>query len=235
MAGQAGIEPTVSIVITRMGDHTLLSHMAAGSPAGGLCLLSAEIRIERKKRQWLIAVEGGAGIEPAISHVLRVCLPKAPTAHFEGGAGLPRYAPAPGIVRTSAAGRTRTPLCHGIRCLIPADPVPTPSGRGIFTRAVCPAVKRHCLPLCHRVLTLRRVPVSPGCQAAASVFALTPMTSGCPASVFPSGFAVSQGLAPCGPTSGHGSAPCGRWRYSLCKASLFFKSIQVKNSRAHPR
>ena len=55
---------------------------------------------ERKKRQWLIAVEGGAGIEPAISHVLRVCLPKAPTAHFEGGAGLPRYAPAPGIVRT---------------------------------------------------------------------------------------------------------------------------------------
>ena len=79
------------------------------------------------------------------------------------------------------------------------------------------------------------VPVSPGCQAAASVFALTPMTSGCPASVFPSGFAVSQGLAPCGPTSGHGYAPCGRWRYSLCKASLFFKSIQVKNSRAHPR
>ena len=54
------------------------------------------------------------------------------------------------------------------------------------------------------------VPVSPGCQAAASVFALTPRTSGCPASVFPSGFAVSQGLAPCGPTSGHGYAPCGR-------------------------
>ena len=53
------------------------------------------------------------------------------------------------------------------------------------------------------------VPVSPGCQAAASVFALTPMTSGCPASVFPSGFAVSQGLAPCGPTSGHGYAPAG--------------------------
>lgn len=41
------------------------------------------------------------------------------------------------------------------RCLISADPAPTPSGRGIFTRAVCPAVKRHCLPLCHRVLTLR--------------------------------------------------------------------------------
>ena len=57
------------------------------------------------------------------------------------------------------------------------------------------------------------VPVSPGCQAAASVFALTPMTSGCPASVFPSGFAVSQGLAPCGPTSGHGCAPCGRCIY----------------------
>lgn len=72
------------------------------------------------------------------------------------------------------------------------------------------------------------VPVSPGCQAAASVFALTPMTSGCPASVFPSGFAVCQGLAPCGPTSGHGCAPCGRWRYSLRKASRFFKSIPVK-------
>lgn len=53
------------------------------------------------------------------------------------------------------------------------------------------------------------VPVSPGCQAAASVFALTPMTSGCPASVFPSGFAVCQGIAPCGPTSGHGYAPAG--------------------------
>lgn len=57
------------------------------------------------------------------------------------------------------------------------------------------------------------VPVSPGCHAAASAFALRPMTSGCPASVFPSGFAVSQGLAPCGPTSGHGCAPCGRCIY----------------------
>lgn len=79
------------------------------------------------------------------------------------------------------------------------------------------------------------LPVSPGCQAAASVFALTPMTSGCPASVFPSGFAVCQGLAPCGPTSGHGYAPCGRWRYSLRKASRFFQLKTVKNSRAHPR
>lgn len=101
-------------------------------------------------------MEGGAGFEPAISHVLRVCLPKAPTAHFEGGAGLPRYAPAPGIVRTSAAGRTRTPLCHGSELpYLSMAPAPTPSGRGIFTRAVFPAVKRHCLPLCHRVLTLR--------------------------------------------------------------------------------
>ena len=71
-------------------------------------------------------------------------------------------------------------------------------------------------------------PVSPGCQAAASVFALTPMTSGCPASVFPSGFAVSQGLAPCGPTSGHGCAPCGRWRYSLRKASRFSSPTRSK-------
>ena len=76
------------------------------------------------------------------------------------------------------------------------------------------------------------VPVSPGCQAAASVFALTPMTSGCPASVFPSGFAVYQGLAPCGPTSGHGYAPCGRWRYSLRKASRFF---QLKTIKKLPR
>lgn len=163
VVGQAGIEPTVSIVITRMGDHTLLSHMAAGSPAGGLCLLSAEIRIERKKRQWLIAVEVGAGFEPTASCCAASVLPQAPTDHFEGGAGLPRYAPAPGIVRTSAAGRTRTSLCHGIRCLIPADPVPTPSGRGIFTRAVCPAVKRHCLPLFHRFLTLR------GCRSLPAV------------------------------------------------------------------
>ena len=76
------------------------------------------------------------------------------------------------------------------------------------------------------------VPVSPGCQAAASVFALTPMTSGCPASVFPSGFAVSQGLAPCGPTSGHGYAPCGRWRYSLRKASRFFQLKTIKKTPA---
>ena len=76
------------------------------------------------------------------------------------------------------------------------------------------------------------VPVSPGCQAAASVFALTPMTSGCPASVFPSGFAVCQGLAPCGPTSGHGYAPCGRWSYSLRKASRFF---QLKTIKKLPR
>ena len=74
------------------------------------------------------------------------------------------------------------------------------------------------------------VPVSPGCQAAASVFALTPMTSGCPASVFPSGFAVSQGLAPCGPTSGHGYAPCGRWRYSLARRPVF----SVKNVQKLP-
>ena len=53
-------------------------------------------------------------------------------------------------------------------------------------------------------------PVSPGCQAAASAFALTPRTSGCPAPVFPSGFAVCQEPASCGPNSGHGYAPCGR-------------------------
>lgn len=127
MVGQAGIEPTVSGVITRMGDHTLLSHMAAGSPAGGLCLLSAEIRIERKKRQWLIAVEVGAGFEPTASCCAASVLPQAPTDHFEGGAGLPRYAPAPGIVRTSAAGRNRTSLCHGITAL--SQPIPCPRHR----------------------------------------------------------------------------------------------------------
>ena len=73
----------------------------------------------------------------------------------------------------------------------------------------CPAWEAGGLPLTYAGI----VPVSPGCQAAASVFALTPMTSGCPASVFPSGFAVCQGLAPCGPTSGHGCAPCGRCIY----------------------
>ena len=91
-----------------------------------------------------------------------------------------------------------------------------------------PAWKADGLPLTYAGV----VPVSPGCQAAASVFALTPMTSGCPASVFPSGFAVSQGLAPCGPTSGHGYAPCGRWRYSLRKASRF---SQLKTIKKLPR
>ena len=91
-------------------------------------------------------------------------------------------------------------------------------------------------------------PVSPGCQAAASVFALTPMTSGCPASVFPSGFAVCQGLAPCGPTSGHGCAPAGgtfqsilsRGRiprvYEMCKpCSLVagFRPLRERGLSAH--
>lgn len=89
LVGQAGIEPTVSGVITRMGDHTLLSHMAAGSPASGLCLLSAEIRIERKKRQWLIAVEVGAGIEPTASCCAASVLPQAPTDHLRAGLVFP--------------------------------------------------------------------------------------------------------------------------------------------------
>ena len=75
------------------------------------------------------------------------------------------------------------------------------------------------------------VPVSPGCQAAASAFALRPMTSGCPASVFPSGFAVSQGLAPCGPTSGHGCAPAGGGVIALQCIPFF----PVKNSQKLPR
>lgn len=41
MVGQARIELTVSVFIKRMGDHTPLPHIAAGSPAGGLCRLSA--------------------------------------------------------------------------------------------------------------------------------------------------------------------------------------------------
>lgn len=81
------------------------------------------------------------------------------------------------------------------------------TGRTRTGGLVIPNQARCHLRYCHIL------PVSPGCQAAASVFALTPITSGCPASVFPSGFAVSQGLAPCGPTSGHGCAPCGRCTY----------------------
>ena len=46
---------------------------------------------------------------------------------FEGGAGPPRYAPDPGIVRTSAAGRTRTSLCHGSTAL--SQPIPRPRHR----------------------------------------------------------------------------------------------------------
>ena len=38
---QAGIEPVLSDFRKRMGDHTPLSHIAAGSPAGCLSLLSA--------------------------------------------------------------------------------------------------------------------------------------------------------------------------------------------------
>lgn len=116
-----------TVIFAKALPSELLSHMAAGNPAGGLCLLSAEIRIERKKRQWLIAVEVGAGFEPTASCCAASVLPQAPTDHFEGGAGLPRYAPDPGIVRTSAAGRTRTSLCHGITAL--SQPIPRPLHR----------------------------------------------------------------------------------------------------------
>lgn len=87
-----------------------------------------------------------------------------------------------------------------------------------------PAWEAGVLPLHHA----GRVPVSPGCQAAASVFALTPMTSGCPASVFPSGFAVSQGLAPCGPTSGHGYAPAGGGVIVFARHPVFSSQIRSK-------
>ena len=142
VVGQAGIEPTVSVVITRMGDHTLLSHVAAGRPAGGLFLLSAEIRIERKKRQWLIAVEVGAGFEPTASCCAASVLPQAPTDHLRAGLVFPGTPQLPASFALAPQGESNLTMSPD-HCLISADPVPTPSGRGIFTRAVCPAVKRH--------------------------------------------------------------------------------------------
>lgn len=53
------------------------------------------------------------------------------------------------------------------------------TGRTRTGGLVIPNQARCHLRYCHIL------PVSPGCQAAASVFALTPITSGCPASVFP--------------------------------------------------
>ena len=88
----------------------------------------------------------------------------------------------------------------------------------------CPAWEAGGLPLTNAGI----VPVSPGCQAAASVFALTPMTSGCPASVFPSGFAVCQGLAPCGPTSGHGYAPAGGGVIAFARHPVFSSQSRSK-------
>ena len=126
VVGQVGIEPTVSGVITRMGDHTLLSHMAAGSPAGGLCLLSA-IRKRREKTAMAHCRGGRCRIR---TDCLLLCCKRASASTyrpFEGGAGPPRYAPDPGIVRTSAAGRTRTSLCHGSTAL--SQPIPCPRHR----------------------------------------------------------------------------------------------------------
>lgn len=154
-----------TVIFAKALPSELLSHITAGSPAGGLCLLSAEIRIERKKRQWLIAVEVGAGFEPTSSCCAASVLPQAPTDHFEGGAGLPRYAPASGIVRTSAAGRNRTSLCHGITAL--SQPIPRPRHRAAAYYACrlsgCQASLPSALP--PRSYPAG-VPVSPGCRSA---------------------------------------------------------------------
>lgn len=122
------------------------------------------------------------------------------------------------IARACPRSLTQWFPCHRLRpCWILKDYAHNRLEPATGVEPAYPAWEAGGLPLTYAGV----VPVSPGCQAAASVFALTPMTSGCPASVFPSGFAVCQGLAPCGPTSGHGYAPCGRWRYSLRKASRF--------------
>lgn len=136
------------------------------------------------------------------------------------------------IARACPCGLTQWLPCHHLRpCWIVKDYARNRLEPATGVEPACPAWEAGGLPLTYAGV----VPVSPGCQAAATVFALTPMTSGCPIPVFPSGGMASHGLAPWGLSTGHGCAPCGRWRYSLRKASRFFESIPVKNSRAHPR
>ena len=55
------------------------------------------------------------------------------------------------------------------------------------------------------------LPVSPGCRAAVSAFALRPWTHGCHAGVFPSVSAPSPELASVGPITGTGIS-ARRWR-----------------------
>lgn len=127
MVGQARIELTVSVFSKRMGDHTLLSHMAAGSPAGGLCLLSAEIRIERKKRQWLIAVEVGAGFEPTASCCAASVLPQAPTDHLRAGLVSPGTPQIPASFALVPQGGIEPHYVTGAAAL--SQPIPRPLHR----------------------------------------------------------------------------------------------------------
>ena len=111
VVGQAGIEPTISNVNTRMGDHTPLSHIISGIP--------------------------------------------------EGGAGLPRYAPASGISDHKNRREDLNPSMSRIGCLISADSAPTPSGRGIYACRLsgCQASLPSALPPRSHPAG---VPVSPG-------------------------------------------------------------------------
>lgn len=84
---------------------------------------------------------------------------------------------------TRAAGRIRTSLCHGSGCLIYSRSRAHAIGpRHIYARRLsgCQASLTSALPPRSHPAG---VPVSPGCQTAASVFALTPMKSGFPAPI----------------------------------------------------
>ena len=78
-----------TVIFAKALPSELLSHITAGSPAGGLCLLSANQKKERKKRQRLIAVEVGAGFEPTASCCAASVLPQAPTDHLRAGLVFP--------------------------------------------------------------------------------------------------------------------------------------------------
>lgn len=89
------------------------------------------------------------------------------------------------IARACPRGLTQWFPCHHLHAKI----LTTNTGQGYQSclepatgvEPAHPAWEAGGLPLTYAGV----VPVSPGCHAAASAFALRPMTSGCPASVFP--------------------------------------------------